>query len=307
MSHVTSGENRPAAALDADARNALQAAGGMASVEVDGAELLRAGENTLYRLPGGVVARVGRVGQAKIAAKEVAVARWLEANGVPAVRAVAYIAQPVLVDARAVTFWRELPPHRHGTPPEVAMALRRLHGLPPPTDFELGPLQPFTRLRERIAEAPWLADDDRSWLTEHLAHLEAEYKTLPAGLPYCVVHGDAWVGNVVATEDGTVVLLDLERCSVGPPEWDLVSTAIKVSSIGSVSQTEYDEFTRIYGHDVAGWAGFRTFRDIRELRITCYAVQQAGAQPRFRSEAQRRVDCLRGKRGPRPWGWVAVE
>ncbi|PRY31701.1 phosphotransferase family enzyme [Umezawaea tangerina] len=44
------------------------------------------------------------------------------------------------------------------------------------------------------------------------------------------MHGDAWVGNVVATDDGQVVVLDLERCSVGPPEWDLVSTAIKYTS-----------------------------------------------------------------------------
>ena len=46
---------------------------------------MRLGENALYRLPGGIVARVSRVGQFAAAAREVAVARWLEANHVPAV------------------------------------------------------------------------------------------------------------------------------------------------------------------------------------------------------------------------------
>jgi hypothetical protein len=38
----------------------------------------------------------------------------------------------------------------------------------------------------------------------------------------------------VAADDGQVILLDLERCSVGPPEWDLVSSAVKYVSYGRV-------------------------------------------------------------------------
>jgi hypothetical protein len=34
------------------------------------------------------------------------------------------------------------------------------------------------------------------------------------------VHGDVWGVNIVATGDG--VRLDLERCSIGPPDWDMV-------------------------------------------------------------------------------------
>ncbi|WP_245887492.1 phosphotransferase family protein [Umezawaea tangerina] len=78
--------------------------------------------------------------------------------------------------------------------------------------------------------ATTLTKADRTWLSEHLESLQGRYANLPLGLPHCVVHGDAWVGNVVATDDGQVVVLDLERCSVGPPEWDLVSTAIKYTS-----------------------------------------------------------------------------
>jgi aminoglycoside phosphotransferase len=294
------------AALDTDAGQALQVACQLVGLPVAQADLLRDGENAIYRLAGGIVARVGRSGQGQVATKEVAVARWLADNGVPAIKIVDGIEQPVQVEGRAVTFWRELPAHRHGTPREVAVALRRLHGLTPPTAFELGPLLPFTRLRERIRMALWLAEDDQRWLGEQLTRLEARYSGLPPGLPHRVVHGDAWLGNVVTTEDGTVVLLDLERCSIGPPEWDLVSTAIKVTSTGTVSKTEYAEFVEAYGHEVTTWPGFELLRDIRELRITCYGVQQATGRPEFRAEAQRRVDCLRGRRGARPWGWVAI-
>lgn len=268
---------------------------------------MRLGENALYRLPGGVVARVARPGQVAAAATEINVARWLETVGFPAVRAISGPAQPVDVDGRAVTFWCELPPHQHGTPRQVAAALRRLHALDPPREFELSPLAPFVRLAERIDASYSLSEGDRTWLREHLAALRCRYAQLPAGLPHCVVHGDAWVGNVVATQDGTVLVLDLERCSVGPPEWDLVSTAIKHTSFGWVSAERYAEFVRTYGHDVTTWDGFATLRDIRELRMTCMAAQAAGEDPQRHEQAAHRVACLRGERGPRPWaGWEAL-
>ncbi|RIQ29654.1 aminoglycoside phosphotransferase family protein, partial [Jiangella rhizosphaerae] len=47
------------------------------------AELLRRAENSVYRLPGEVIARVGRPGQAAAAGNEVRVARWLERAGLP--------------------------------------------------------------------------------------------------------------------------------------------------------------------------------------------------------------------------------
>jgi hypothetical protein len=35
-----------------------------------------------------------------------------------------------------------------------------------------------------------------------------------------------------------------ERASVGPPEWDLVSTAVKMTTTGAVTEAEYAEFAR---------------------------------------------------------------
>ncbi|WP_240777804.1 phosphotransferase family protein [Nonomuraea basaltis] len=288
---------------EAAARSVLGAASRRAGLDPAGAELIRLGENALFRLPGGIVARAG---QAAAAVREVAVARWLEANDVPAVKVWPGVDQPIEVDGRAVTWWRELPAHRHGTALQVATALRRLHDLRPLTAFDIGPLDPFVRLAERIDRAAMLDEADRTWMHRHLNELEARYAELPPGLPKSVVHGDAWIGNVVSTDDGQVVLLDLERCSIGPPEWDLTSTAVKAFSIAGITAEDYGTFVKAYGHDVTAWAGFETLRDIREFRMTCMAAQVAAENPARREEMELRLACLRGQRGPRPWRWTPV-
>ncbi|HUR07986.1 MAG TPA: phosphotransferase [Nonomuraea sp.] len=288
------------------ARAVLDAASRRAGLDPRGAELMRLGENALYRLQGGIIARVSRAGQLPAAAREVAVARWLEANQVPAVQALPGVDQPVEVDGRAVTWWLELPPHHHGTALQVATALRRLHDLPPPTGFDVGRLDPFVRLAERIDRAATLAGSDRAWMRENLAALKGRYAELPESLPHSVVHGDAWIGNVVGTDDGRVVLLDLERCSVGPPEWDLVSTAVKAFTLAGISVEDYKAFAQAYGHDVTRWAGYEALRDIREFRMTCMAAQVAAENPTRHDEVVLRLACLRGEHGSRPWPWTAV-
>ena len=122
-----------------------------------------------------------------------------------------------------------------------------------------------------------------------------------------MVHGDAWAGNVVATDDGRVILLDLERCSIGPPEWDLVSTAVKYITYGLIGRAEYQPFCDAYGLDVTALSGFAVIRDIRELRMTCYVAQQAAADPSFQREARLRIGCLRGCCGHRPWPWTPAQ
>ncbi|MGC4942338.1 phosphotransferase enzyme family protein [Kribbella sp. DT2] len=279
----------------------LKVACAQVGLSAGGAELIRQGENTLYRLPGNVVVRIAREGQADAAMKEVAVSRWMATVGVKAIEALADVDQPVVLDNVPMTFWRELPGHRHGKPSEVAAVLKQLHAAPVPTDFDLADLAPFVRLAERIDGALTLSNDDRSWLRGRLDELREAYGDLPDGLPESVIHGDAWAGNVVVTDDGDTFLLDLERCAIGPPEWDLVSTAIRRSTFGTMSTDEYDHFASAYDYDVMQWSGFETLRNIRELRVTCYAAQRASEDPALRDEAALRMACLRGDRGPRPW------
>ena len=288
----------------ADLAATLATACKQAGLPTGGAEPIRLGENAIFRLPGRVVARIARPGQRAAAQREVAVSRWLNAAGVATVAVWDDIEQPIEVDGRSVTFWDELPPHVPGSLLQVAAVLRQLHALPMPADNLLGVLDPFVRLRERIHQAVTLPEGDWAWLAARLAELEQEWATIGTATPPCVVHGDAWTGNVVATSDGHVILLDLERCSVGPPEWDLVSTAVKYVTFGQVSAAEYRQFCDAYGRDVTSWSGFTVLRDIRELRVTCYVAQQAAEHPQFADEASLRVACLQGRRGPRPWPWT---
>ncbi|MER7209963.1 aminoglycoside phosphotransferase family protein [Streptosporangium sp. NPDC000239] len=286
--------------------NALRSTCRQAGIDARDAEPIRFSENAIYRLPYGVVARVSRVGQLPAAAKEVQVARWLEGAGVPAVRTLPDVEQPVEAEGRAVTFWRELPPHRPGTAADVAALLRKLHGLPPPEHFTLPALDPFVRLTDRIDQARMYTAEERQWLRERLADLERGYAALPSGLPACVVHGDAWIGNVLVTEDGRAVLADFERSAFGPPEWDLVSMAVKYATLGGISKEDYAAFIEVYGYDVMTWEGYQVLRDIRELRLVTMAAQVGMEDDGVRGEAAVRLAAIRGESGPRPWHWKAV-
>ena len=281
----------------------LAAACRRAGLSAADAQLLSAGENHVYRLQDGAIARVSKPGQEQAAVREVFLGSWLNANGVRAVQpyAALQVEQPVVVDGNPVTFWHDLGDHRPGTPREVAAALKQLHSLPIPYKM-VTQVAPFVRLEERITAAAWLPADDRTWLLARLEVLQAAWTDRPRGLPDSVIHGDAWAGNVVSTTEG-VTFLDLERCTIGPPEWDLASTACRVTSYSTLSAEDYADYCEAYGRDVTQWEWFDLFRDIRELRVTCYAAYRGQHDPALRPYAVTRVDCLRGLNGPRPWHW----
>lgn len=281
----------------------LAAACAITGLDHTGATPLRHGENAIYALPGDMVARIGRRAQATNAAREITAARWISEHGVPTTTPIANIDQPVVVDDHPVTFWALLPPHRAATPHEVAIVLRRLHSLPT-DDCPLPALDPFARLDARIASAPV---EHRGWLTEHLHQLRERYQELPTGLPWCVIHGDAWTDNIAHTGDGGLVLLDLERAALGPPEWDLVHMANERYSFDWLSHEDYEDYCATYGYDVTTWAGYPTLRDIRELRQVLYAYQVA-TTPDERSQADHRLACIKGRNGARPWyGWSTMD
>lgn len=284
------------------ARRACAAAG----LTVNDIVAIKVAENAIFRVPDQrLVVRIARAGQDEAARRELDFATWLQGHNIAAVQPMGSRCDFAVVDSRPVTLWKELPPHRNGTEREIGRALRKLHSLPVPP--LLSNLEPFVRLEQRIDGASSLSESDRQWLRERVTELRAGWGELPSGMLWSPIHGDAWEGNVVTTDAGVTTFLDLERASVGPPEWDLVSTAIKHSSFGWVAAARYAEFCDAYGHDVATWGGFVLLRDIRELRMCCMAAQAAGTNPKHVSQAQHRVDCLRGRAGARPWsGWAPI-
>ena len=233
---------------------------------------------------------------------EVAAARWLESVAFPAVRLAGPADQPVVADGRVVTFW-ELVSERteYGTVAELAVLLRWLHGLVPPSSLVLPELRPFARVDARISGAE-LAVEDRAFLRARLAELRESYARLEFVLPAGPVHGDANIGNIIRRQsDGVAILIDLDGFAAGPREWDLVLTAMYFERFGWHTAQEYREFVAGYGFDVMSWPGYPVLRDVRELLMVAWLAQNTRETPEIAAEVARRIEDLRSGDGRRDW------
>jgi aminoglycoside phosphotransferase (APT) family kinase protein len=283
-------------------RATLDRACKIAGFDQRGARLLRLGENAMFRLAEPIVVRIARTAAYEPdARKEVAVARWLEAENYPAVRALP-IDQPLVIDGYVVTFWEAVSDEEvYGTPAEVAALLVRLHALTPPAGMDLQPLRPFARAERRIEQNGWLSPGDRSFLRTRLEELRARYAQLQFTLSPGVIRGDASVGNVIHDGDGRPVLIDLDGFAIGPREWDLVLTAIYYDSFGWHTAVEYAAFAEVYGFDVMRWPGYPVLRDVREFLMVTWLSQKAGHDEQVAAEVRKRIASLRTGSSKRDW------
>ncbi|WP_433521560.1 phosphotransferase enzyme family protein [Nocardia pseudovaccinii] len=271
----------------------------------DEPEVIREGSHAIYRV-GDVVARIGRPGSLGDAERELRVSQWLNSSGIPTVETVSELPQPIVVDDRPVTWWRLIPDHRPATPAELGAMLRALHSLTPPADFELPSYDPFGDLRERLAKAGTVDDDDRRWLVTRYDELRQQYDKLQDPLRLAVIHGDAWQGNVVVPPSGTPIVLDLDKVSVGRPEWDLIQLAVDYTDFARILGADYLSLVNAYGgHDITDWSDFRLFADIQELRWVGFALERAAASEGAAQQAKHRIACVRGQI-PKPWVWKAL-
>ncbi|MGW6198794.1 phosphotransferase family protein [Kribbella sp. NPDC055110] len=258
-------------------------------------------DNAVFRLPRQTVARIAASAAGERALGEVRTARWLATQGMPVVKPLESIQQPFAVDGHVVTLWHEVLEASEASTAELAELLRRLHTLPVPKNFDIPALDPFVRLDEHLAAAePGLNASDRGFLAERLVELKADYTRVSEGLPICVIHGDANRKNAIRGSDGRALLLDLERFSLGPREWDLVVPAV-YQRLGWYSGPEYDAFVEAYGWDVRSWSGFGTYAALREFRMTTWLLSRLSREPRLRNEATIRVASLRDPDAPRSW------
>ncbi|MCP2166575.1 Phosphotransferase enzyme family protein [Goodfellowiella coeruleoviolacea] len=210
-----------------------------------------------------------------------------------------------MVEGRPVTWWVQLPEHRPATPAELGAVLKRLHALAVPKCPVLSTVDPFEGLTESLDTGAFLAEGDRAWLQCLVERLRGEYRALLPGLSWCVIHGDAWQGNVVVPQCGEPVLLDLDHLGVGPREWDLVSLAADYTDFARLARADYEAFVAAYGgYDMTTWSGYRTLATIRELRWTAFVLGKANVNQKAVDEARHRVACLRGEID-RPWSWLA--
>ncbi|WP_193318787.1 phosphotransferase family protein [Nonomuraea phyllanthi] len=266
------------------------------------ARLLRLGENALFVLPAEqVVVRIARsVEVLDDVRKEVAVSAWLNESGIPAARTTAH-EQPLIVRGHPVTLWHLIP--GSGSPAtldDLAGVLRELHGLAVPADLGLPAMNILSRVSERINAAAVLTEEDRDFLLTRRRELQTAYDALAFPLTPCAVHGDAHNENLIKTADGSVLLIDFERFAFGPPETDLAVTAIE-HSVGWGTRAEYDRFAERYGFDVLAWEGYPVLRDINELKMTTWLMQNVSENEAIAQEFRNRMHSLRNPDMPRRW------
>ncbi|MGW0179911.1 phosphotransferase family protein [Nocardia sp. NPDC003345] len=278
----------------------------MAGVDISGALLLRNGAHAIFELRDGIVARIGSPHTAEAAHRELQISRWLNVSNIPTVEAVESLAQPLIIDDCPVTWWRLIPDHRPATPAELGAALGRLHLLDPPSTFDLPEYQPFAGIDTRINTTTTLGYEDKEWLVRHYAELRQRYDRLEPVDRRSVIHGDAWQGNLVVSPSGIPVFLDLDKVSLGRPEWDLVQLAVDYADFTRLTGSGYRSFVDAYGgRDISTDPQFRIFADIQELRWTTFVLGLSHRDATARYEAEHRVACLRG-RVAKPWTWNAL-
>lgn len=226
-----------------------------------GAELMRLRSNAVFKLRAPIVVRIATAPNAVDRLPAVlAVTRWLADRGFPTVTPADEVAeQPVTLDGVAVTFWRYVPSGTAKvTTGDLGRVLRDLHASPMPP-FRVRTLaDPLASVRASVLNNRGVLDvGEQAWLTERISSLTEAWNTLPFAFPPTLVHGDAWIDNLLLHKDGHVVLGDWDNVAVGPPEWDLIHSYHGQRRFGLMPD-DVNAFASAYGCDLREWIGYET-------------------------------------------------
>jgi Ser/Thr protein kinase RdoA (MazF antagonist) len=271
-----------------------------------GAELIRFGQNAIYRLRGQpYVVRIARTVETADVKLEVRVAKWLADAGFPAtaLAGIDHLEQPIEVGGRVVTVWEYVPqgPQRP-TVSDLGRILRCLHQLTPPAGLELPAFRPLRNIPARLALAPSsVKKADVEFLRQRAEELDEAYAGLSFELPPGPIHGDAHPGNLMRTETGGIVIGDLECFATGPREWDIALPAAYRYGLGWLTDDEYRTFVEVYGYDVSQAPCFPVLRSIREVNMTAWLMQNVAESGDIGNEFRRRMADLRNPDAPRRW------
>lgn len=284
-------------------RATLEAACRAVGLSAADASLIRLGENALYRLEHQpIVVRIARtMDYWHQVRNEVEVAEWLDGMEYPAARVTGPPGQPIAIDGHPVTFWKFIP-GRSALPDEVgvlANLLHRFHALPKPQSFELPRIQINNRVERRLETAP-VQEVDKSYLLAKFRELRTALDTLDFPLAESPVHGDAHIKNIMVVDE-TAILIDFEGVGWGHPEWDLSMTATEYATAKWWTDRQYKTFAEEYGYDITTWDGFDILRQIQEIKMTTWLMQNVSHSSNIAHEFATRMLTIRTGKTSDPW------
>lgn len=292
-----------AGALAEEVFGVLHSVGGRLGVNTRGAQLLRLRSNAVFKLRSGVIVRITATPdlipqfQAGLA-----VARWLARRGFPSVRPADDISdEPIEHGGRIITFWQYVPVSGRPTTRELGRILRHLHRQPVPPFPVKRLADPLAEVRGAVeSRSEVLTPDQRAWLRDRIDELTERWNNLDSCGPPVLLHGDAWIDNLLRRRDGHALLCDWDGVAVGPREWDLVHTYHGQRRFG-LSEWEVDAFARSYGSDLREWPGFGTLMEIRDMYAIGIHIRNAAGDPFSRRELPRRLESLTKGDGNARW------
>ncbi|WP_181697840.1 phosphotransferase enzyme family protein [Nocardia sp. GTS18] len=260
---------------------------------------IRLRDNAMLRTDAATIIRVHQHGELTTAVRELRAADWLRSHHVRAPEPL--VPDPVVVAGRPVTFWEDLGSGGPAEAAETGAMLARLHTLRVPSHLGL-PQFTLPDFTDRIHQC--LTDDrEKAWLRGYAENLAARWHALEWPSPWCVIHGDPSPANTMAAPTGGHVV-DLERCCIGPPQWDQATVAFQSDTL-SDPPARWEQFVDAYGCDVTDWEGYPVIRDVRSFELCLFALRHAAVSEHARRQADYRLACLHGHQGQRPWAWVA--
>ena len=276
--------------------HASAVAGEVASRLGLGGELrvIRFRQNAIFQLPDhGLAIRVyGPEAAQQKSEVMLAIARQLEAAGVPAVRPAPITdEQPLRLGGSLVTVWRWI----EGTEGPVSYEefgelLRRFHEAMRDLDHPIGAFAPGAKIERRLdrieAEALLSAEHLQTLRRayDEVTRRAAPYLALPA--EPVVLHGDAMIGNVVSAPDA-LTLIDFDSAVRGPVEWDLASAVVSIEGVDPAAA--WGALLRGYGVDESELTGVRELTHVKQLSISVVQCLGVGASPEADERARRHL------------------
>lgn len=291
------------AALAEEVLGVLHAVCGRLGVSTRGAQLLRLRSNAVFKLRSGVIVRITATPDLITRFHTgLTVARWLSRRGFPSVRPADDISdEPIEHAGRVITFWQYVPVSGRPTTGELGRILRHLHSQPVPPFPVKRLADPLAEVRGAVeSRSAVLAPGQRAWLRDRIDELTERWDALDSCGPPVLLHGDAWIDNLLRRRDGHAVLCDWDGVAVGPREWDLVHTYHGQRRFG-LSASEVDAFARSYGFDLRRWSGYDTLMEIRDMYAIGIHIRNAAGDPFSRRELPRRLDSLTKGDGQARW------